>query len=264
MGDRQRMTAAGTGKPMHELVRELFPINRSLTGDGVRSTLAAVGRELPLTLVETPSGTPVFDWIVPREWKAREAWIETPDGRRVANFAVSNLHLLGYSTPIDTMLSLDELQAHLFVHAKDPDLVPYRTAYWAERWGFCLSQREVDTFPHEGLYRAYIDTTLSDGSLTYGEFVLPGETEEEFLLTTYVCHPSLANDNLSGVVLLARLGRLLDAREHLRYTYRLLWSPGTLGPLCWLMNNQDRLGRVRHGLVISCVCLLYTSPSPRD
>lgn len=238
---------------MYELMRELFPLNRSLTGEGVRATLAAIGRDLPLSTVETPTGTQVFDWIVPREWNVTEAWIETPDGRRIAQFATSNLHLLRYSTAIDAELTLEELREHLFVHATDPYLVPYRTSYWAEQWGFCISQRELETLPADGLYRAYIDTAFTDGSLTYGELVLPGESEEEFLLTTYVCHPSLANDNLSGVVLLAKLGELLRERGELRYTYRLLWSPGTLGPLCWLRDNRDRLERIRHGLVVSCV-----------
>ena len=253
MGDLGGSTTAGSGRRMHDLMRVLFPLNRSLTGDGVRATLATIGRTLPLSIVETPTGTPVFDWVVPREWAVREAWIDTPDGRRVADLSSSNLHLLGYSVPVDATLTLAELREHLFVHETDPDVVPYRTAYWAERWGFCISRRELDTLPSDGLYRAHIDASLHDGSLTYGELVLPGETEEEFLLTTYVCHPSLANDNLSGIVLLARLGEVLRERSPLRYTYRLLWSPGTLGPLCWLHNNVDHLGRVRHGLVVSCV-----------
>jgi aminopeptidase-like protein len=240
-----------SGVGMHEFMRELFPLNRSLTGAGVRSTLALIGRRLPLEIVETPTGTRVFDWTVPREWNVREAWFEAPDGRRIADFATSNLHLLGYSVPIDATLSLDELRPHLFTHPLDPDLIPYRTAYWADTWGFCLSRREFEQLP-EGDYRVHIDATLEDGALTYAELRLPGTSDAEFLLTTYICHPSLANDNLSGIVVLAALGEELRKRR-LRYTYRLLWSPGTLGPLCWLRRNEDRLAFVRHGLVVSCV-----------
>jgi aminopeptidase-like protein len=243
-------TELGTGEAMHALMTELFPFNRSLTGEGVRSTLAALGRRVPLRVVETPSGTQVFDWSVPPEWNVREAWIETPDGARIADFAESNLHLLGYSVPVDETLPLDELRDHLFTHP-EPELVPYRTAYWARRWGFCISRRQLEDLP-EGNYRVHIDATLEPGSLSYGELAIAGRTEQEFLLTTYVCHPSLANDNLSGIVVLAALAEALSAQP-LRYSYRFVWSPGTLGPLCWLHKNLDRLDRVEHGLVISCL-----------
>jgi aminopeptidase-like protein len=240
----------GTGEAMHAFMGELFPFNRSLTGEGVRATLAALGRRLPVRVVETPTGTQVFDWSVPPEWNVREAWIETPDGARIADFAESNLHLLGYSVPVDATLPLGELRDHLFTHP-DPELVPYRTAYWARKWGFCISRRQLDDL-REGAYRVHIDATLEPGSLSYGELAIPGRTEEEFLLTTYVCHPSLANDNLSGIVVLAALAEALSTQS-LRYSYRFLWSPGTLGPLCWLHNNLDRLDRVEHGLVVSCL-----------
>jgi aminopeptidase-like protein len=239
------------GDEMVELMRELFPLPRSLTGDGVRETLAVLGRELPLEIVETPSGTTVFDWSVPREWSIREAWIEGPDGRRVVDFADSSLHLLGYSIPVDTVLTLDELRPHLFTHRDDPDLVPYRTSYWQEQWGFCISGRQLESLS-AGDYHVVIDATLADGSLTSGELRIPGRTEAEFLLSTYLCHPALANDNLSGVVLLWALGKTL-ARQELTHSFRLLWSPGTLGPLCWLDRNRATLDRVKHGLAISCV-----------
>jgi aminopeptidase-like protein len=241
----------GTGEALRDLMSELFPLNRSLTGNGVRETLAAIGRFLPLRVVETATGTQLFDWVVPPEWNVQEAWIETPDGGRIADFAKSNLHLLGYSAPTDTELSLDELRSHLYTHPDDPDLVPYRTAYWAETWGFCISRRELEELPR-GRYRAHVRSTLEPGSLTYGELYLPGGLEDEFLLSTYVCHPSLANDNLSGIVVLSALGEALQNRR-LRHSYRLLWSPGTLGPLCWLHHNRGRLERVTHGLVVSCV-----------
>jgi aminopeptidase-like protein len=239
------------GEELLALMRELFPIPRSLTGDGVRETLAILGRELPLEVIETPSGTPVFDWTVPREWNLRGAWIEGPDGRRVVDVSDSPLHILGYSTPVDTVVGLGEVRDHVFTHAERDDLVPYRTSYWKEQWGFCMSGRQLDSLT-EGDYRVVVDATLGDGSLTSGEVNLRGATDSEFLLSTHVCHPALANDNLSGVVLLWAIARALT-KQQLRYTYRLLWSPGTLGPLCWLDRNLQTLDQVEHGLVVSCV-----------
>ena len=236
---------------MIELMRELFPLARSLTGDGVRQTLAVLGRDLSLEIVETPSGTPVFDWTVPREWTIRAAWIEGPDGKRVVDFADSSLHVLGYSSPVDATVTLEELRQHVFTHPDDPDLVPYRTSYWNEQWGFCMSRRQLDSLVARE-YRVLVDSTLKDGSLTSGEVRVQGSSEDEFLLSTYVCHPSLANDNLSGVAVLWALVKVLST-QNLTYTYRLLWSPGTLGPLTWLARNQATLDRVHHGLAISCV-----------
>jgi aminopeptidase-like protein len=234
---------------MHRLLRELFPIPRSLTGEGVRETLRILGRELPVEPVETPTGTRVFDWTVPQEWRISDAWIETPDGRRVGELSRSSLHVVHYSVPVDATIPLDELLPHVHVHESRPEAVPYRTSYYARSWGFCLSRLERDTLP-PGDYRVRIDSELVDGQLTYGEASLPGEGDGEFLLTTYVCHPSLANDNLSGVVLLWMLGRIL-AGQRLRHSYRLLWSPGTIGPLCWLARNRGSLAGIRHGLVVS-------------
>ena len=239
------------GEELVELMRELFPIPRSLTGKGVRDTLAVLAREIPLEIVETPSGTTIFDWVVPREWNLREAWIEGPGPDRIVDVADSPLHVLGYSLPVDDVLTLDELRSHVFTHAEDPDLVPYRTSYWEEQWGFCMSRRLLESL-EEGDYRVVIDASLEDGSLTSGEVNIPGATEAEFLLSTYVCHPALANDNLSGIVVLWALARTLR-QQRLTHTYRLLWSPGTLGPLCWLSRNLETLDRVRHGLVVSCV-----------
>jgi len=239
------------GQELHGLMRELFPIRRSLTGEGVRETLAVLAREVPLEVVETPTGTPVFDWTVPREWNVRAAWIEGPDGERVLDLADSPLHVLGYSVPVDAVIPLAELREHVFTHADDPDLIPYRTSYWEEQWGFCMSRSRLDALP-DGDYRVRIDSTLEHGSLTSGEVTIAGETEDEFLLSTYVCHPALANDNLSGVVLLWALARTLR-EQPLRHTFRLFWGPGTLGPLCWLARNQERLDRLAHGLVVSCV-----------
>jgi aminopeptidase-like protein len=239
------------GEELVELMRELFPLPRSLTGSGVRDTLAVLARDVPLEIVETPSGTPIFDWTVPREWNLRAAWVEGPNGNRVLDAADSPLHVLGYSTPLDTVVPLDELRSHVFTHAEDPEVVPYRTSYWQEQWGICMSRRQLESL-EEGDYRVVIDTSLEKGSLTSGEVTLAGADEAEFLLSTYVCHPALANDNLSGIVLLWALARAI-AEQRLRYTYRFLWSPGTLGPLCWLARNRERLHRVHHGLVVSCV-----------
>jgi aminopeptidase-like protein len=243
--------AATVGDELIELMRELFPIPRSLTGDGVRETLAVLAREVPIEIVETPTGTKIFDWVVPREWNLRAAWIEGPNGDRVIDVVNTPLHVLGYSLPIDTVVSLDELREHIFTHPADPELIPYRTSYWDEQWGFCMSRRQLDSL-ETGDYRVVIDSGLDHGSLSSGEVNMPGDTEAEFLLSTYLCHPALANDNLSGVVLLWALARALRG-QRLWHTYRLLWGPGTLGPLCWLARNRETLDRVEHGLVVSCV-----------
>ena len=239
------------GAELHSLMRELFPIPRSLTGDGVRSTLAVIGRDLPLDIVELPTGTRVFDWTLPREWNVRAAWVEGPDGRRIIDVADSPLHLLGYSVPVDTVVDRDELLEHIYTDPRDPDVVPYRTSYWSERWGFCTTQRQADSLP-EGSYHVVVDATLDDGHVTYGEVPLEGEHDDVFLLSTTICHPALANDNLSGIVLLAGLARIL-AEQRLRHSFRLLWSPGTIGPLCWLHTNPEAIPHVKHGFAVSCV-----------
>ena len=235
---------------MTELLERLFPICRSLTGDGVRQTLDIVGEQIPLERTEVPSGTQVYDWTVPREWNIRGAWLDGRQGR-VCDFADSNLHVLGYSVPVNERLSLDELRPHLFSDPERPQVIPYRTSYHNENWGFCLPHELVERLP-DGEYEAVIDSTLEDGSLTYAEHVVPGASEDEVLLSTYVCHPSLANDNLSGIVLLTELAKRLEGSSR-RYTYRFLFSPATLGPLTWLSRNEERLDRVKHGLVACCV-----------
>jgi aminopeptidase-like protein len=242
---------AGAGAEMLALMRELYPIPRSLTGDGVRRTLARISGEVRLEITEVPTGTQVFDWAVPKEWNVDEAWLADVDGNRVVDFADSSLHLLGYSVPVRERLPLAELKEHLFTHPDNPDWIPYRTSYYNENWGFCLSMRQLEAMP-DGEYDVHIGTRLEEGAVTYGEALIPGETADEFVLSTYVCHPALCNDNLSGPVLLAALGKRL-ATMKLRYSYRLLFSPGTIGPLCWLSRNQERLDRFKHGLVASCL-----------
>ena len=244
-------TADAVGSEMHRLMAELYPICRSLTGDGVRETFSILGRTVPFEITEIPSGTQVFDWTLPREWNIRDAWISGPNGARVVDFNSSNLHVLGYSVPVRARMPLGELREHLFTHPQNPDWIPFRTSYYQENWGFCLSQRQLEELP-DGEYEAVIDSSLSDGSVAYAEALVPGELGDEMLISTYVCHPSLANDNLSGVVLTATLGKYLRPMR-LRYSYRFLLGPGTIGPLSWLSKNEANVDRVKHGLVLSCV-----------
>jgi aminopeptidase-like protein len=243
--------ASEVGVEMHDLMAELYPICRSLTGEGVRETFRILEREVPLEITEIPSGTQVFDWTLPREWNISDAWIAGPDGERVIDFRASNLHVLGYSVPVRMRVPLDELREHLFTHPENPDWIPFRTSYYQENWGFCMSRRQLEQLP-DGEYEAVIDSSLSDGSVAYAEAHVQGELADEVLFSTYVCHPSLCNDNLSGVVLTATLAKHLQPME-LRYSYRFLLGPGTIGPLSWLWKNEANLDRVKHGLVLSCV-----------
>ena len=240
------------GRDLHDLIRELYPLDRSLTGDGNRATFEIVQREAPFDVVEVPSGSRVLDWTVPREWNVRDAWIKGPDGEVVADFRRCNLHLVGYSRPVHLRLQREELLPHLHSLPEHPEWIPFRTAYWDDTWGFCLAHAQLLSLS-DGEYEVYIDSTLADdGSMSYAEAVLPGETPDEILLSAYSCHPSLANDNLSGVALLTMLAKHL-AGMRLRYTYRFLLSPGTIGPITWLARNEDDVGRIRHGLVAVCV-----------
>jgi aminopeptidase-like protein len=241
------------GEELYKLVAELYPICRSITGDGVRRTLEIVDREIGgLEVSEVPTGTQVLDWTVPREWNVRDAWVANAAGERVIDFQASNLHLVSYSVPVRTTMSLGELKERLFILPDQPDLVPYRTSYYAERWGFCASKRLVDSLP-EGDYEVCVDSTLADGHLTYGERLVEGRTSDEVLVSCHVCHPSLANDNLSGIAVASRLARLLGEGPRPRYSYRFLFIPGTIGSITWLARNQDRVDRIRHGLVLSGV-----------
>ncbi len=236
------------GDEMMELIREAFPICRSITGDGVRATLAMIQRRIPLAVEEVATGTAVFDWTVPKEWNVRDAWIKDPSGRKVVDFQESNLHLLNYSVSVHERLSLADLKPHLFTLPDKPELIPYRTSYYKEAWGFCLRHSTLESLP-EGEYEVFVDTTLADGALSYGECFLPGESEREVLLSTHVCHPSLCNDNLSGIAVMTALARELAARPRRRYSYRFLFIPGTIGSITWLARNEERTGRIAHGLV---------------
>ncbi len=233
---------------MLRLAAELYPICRSITGEGVRKSLALIRRHIDLELHEVPSGARVFDWEVPLEWNIQDAYVLAPDGRKVVDFAAHNLHILNYSEPADATLSLDELRANLFSIPDHPDWIPYRTSYYKRRWGFCLPHRELSGLP-AGRYRVRVDSSLAAGSLTYAECVLPGRLKDEVLFFTHTCHPSLGNDNTSGMALATALAAWLGARSR-RYSYRFVFAPGTIGSLCWLKQNEQRLARVRHGLVL--------------
>jgi aminopeptidase-like protein len=242
---------AELGESMFDLMADVFPLCRSLTGHGLRETLAAIGKVAPLELTEIPTGTQVFDWTIPKEWNIRDAWVADTSGRRVIDFQSSNLHVVNYSVPVRQRLGLADLRPHLHTLPDHPSWVPYRTSYYAEEWGFCLSHEALERLP-EGEYEAVVDSTLEEGSLTYGECVLPGESSDEVLISSHVCHPSLANDNLSGVVVAAHLAHVLSQAER-RLTYRFLFAPGTIGAIAWLAGNEDRLDRIRAGLVLACV-----------
>ncbi|MCQ4196231.1 MULTISPECIES: DUF4910 domain-containing protein [Streptomyces] len=240
----------GTGERMHALVERLYPLCRSITGDGVRATLAIVDEYVPLRVHEVPTGTRVLDWTVPQEWNVRDAYIADADGRRVVDFAASSLHVLGYSVPVSATMTLAELRPHLHTLPDRPAWVPYRTSYYERAWGFCLAQDTLDAMP-EGEYEVRIDSTLADGHLTYAEHVVPGQVTDEVIVSCHVCHPSLANDNLAGVAVAAFLARELAERTPY-YTYRFIFAPGTIGAITWLARNAERVERVRHGLVLAC------------
>lgn len=236
---------------MRAMLADLFPIHRSTAGPGVRDTLAIVGASIPLTVHEVPTGTQVFDWVIPQEWRIRDAHIADPSGRRVVDYAASNLHVVGHSQPIDAIVSREELLRHLHTRPDLPSVIPYRTSVFDEAWGFCMRHDALGTLTAPS-YRVVIDAELIDGSLSYGEVFLPGSSDEEIVLTTHVCHPSMANDNLSGIVVLAGLAAE-QARVRRRHGLRLLFLPGTIGSLAWLSANGSTLGRISHGLVIAGV-----------
>jgi aminopeptidase-like protein len=240
-----------TGRDAFELMRRLFPLCRSLTGEGVRATFDVLSEQIPITRTQIPSGTRVFDWIVPDEWNLRHAYVAAADGTRVIDSRHSTLHVVSYSEPVRTRLTLSELRERLHTLPDQPDAIPYRTSYYERTWGFCLSHRRMlELAP--GDYEVVIDSTLEPGNLTYAELPIEGAGEGEVLISTYVCHPSLANDNLSGIAVATMLAkRLLERRLH--HTYRFLFAPGTIGPLAWLDRNSERLGRVEHGLALSCI-----------
>jgi len=242
---------AEIGEQLHGFAAELFPICRSITGKGLRQTLAMIKNRIPLETFEVASGSQVFDWIVPKEWNVLDAYVKDRTGKRVVDFQQSNLHLMNYSSPVHATMPLSELKPHLFTLPKSPDWIPYRTSYYREDWGFCLSHNQMLAL-QGGDYEVYIDSSLRDGHLSYGECFFPGCSSNEVLISCHVCHPSLANDNLSGLVVATALAQLLSGKD-LHYSYRFLFAPGTIGTITWLAENQGSTKRIHHGLVLSCL-----------
>ena len=239
------------GEGMYKIINDLYPICRSITGNGVRSTLKRIEQEIPITVHEVPSGTQVFDWVVPSEWNINDAYVITPTGEKIAEFKKHNLHVLNYSIPIHKKVTFAELKQHLYTIPEHPDWIPYRTSYYKENWGFCISDAQLKSLP-EGDYEIYIDSRLEPGHLSYGELFIPGESETEVLFSCHICHPSLCNDNLSGIALTTHLAEYL-AKQKLRYSYRFLFIPGTIGSITWLALNEERAKNIGHGLVVTCV-----------
>jgi len=246
-----------SGQEMHNLIARLYPLCRSLTGPGLRESLQVIKAKIPVELHEVPTGTKVYDWIIPREWSIRDAWIKNADGVRLVDFQKLNLHVMGYSVPVRRRMSFAELKEHLFTVPGRPDAVPYRTSYYKSNWGFCLSSAQLVQFNDGEEYDVCIDSSLKDGSLTYGELYLRGEEAKEVLISCHVCHPSLANDNLSGIAVAVALARWVMEQPR-RYSYRFLFVPATVGAIAWLARNEERTGRISHGLVLTCV----GDPSP--
>lgn len=239
------------GSEMHRWASELFPICRSITGNGVRETLKQIAKRISLTVHEVPSGTQVFDWKVPLEWNIRDAYIKNVRGERVVDFQRSNLHVVSYSQPVKQRMALSELKEHLHSLPDRPDWIPYRTSYYKESWGFCLSHNQLLSLT-DPEYDVCIDASMTEGNLTYGECFLPGQSQDEVLISTHTCHPSLGNDNLSGIAVATFLAERLQARPR-RYSYRLLFIPGTIGSITWLSQHQKDASRIKHGLVLTGV-----------
>jgi aminopeptidase-like protein len=248
---RMDVDTRSVGEAMYAMIGELYPICRSITGEGIRTTLRAIQAQIPLTIHEVPSGTEVFDWTIPKEWNIRDAYVKNSKGDRVIDFQKSNLHILNYSVPIHETMRLDELKPHLFSLPEYPDWIPYRTSYYKETWGFCLSHNQLLALPEDN-YEVCIDSTLENGSLSYGECFIQGETDDEVLISCHSCHPSLCNDNLSGISLATQLAKHLAGKKT-RYSYRFLFIPGAIGSITWLSQNEERTNRIKHGLVLTCV-----------
>jgi aminopeptidase-like protein len=242
---------SAVGEEIFALAADIYPICRSITGNGVRNTLRILGRHIEIDVHETPTGAAAFDWTIPREWNIRDAYIKDARGVKIVDFSKSNLHVMSYSTPVRKHLTLAELRTHIQTLPEQPDLIPYRTSYYAEAWGFCMAHRQFESLRDE-TYDVVIDSSLEDGFLTHGEYLHSGEIEDEILLSAHICHPSLANDNCSGLALLTCLAKKVS-RIKTRYSYRFVFAPGTIGAINWLARNEDKVSRIKHGLVLSMV-----------
>ena len=243
--------ASTIGEEMYQMMKELYPICRSITGDGVRKTHEIIRKQIQIITHEIPTGTQVFDWVIPKEWNIKDAYIRSPKGEKIVDFKKSNLHVLNYSVPINSKISLEELKPHLFTLPEHPDVIPYLTSYYKENWGFCMSHNQFLKL-QDGEYEVVIDSTLKDGHLTYGEYYLKGKEDNEILITCYTCHPSLCNDNLSGVVLTTFLVKILSSLS-LKNSYRFLFIPETIGAITWLSINEKKIQKIKSGLVVTCV-----------
>ena len=244
---------AEAGKEMYEFAGKLFPIGRSLTGEGVRRSLGMIKELIPeLEIKEVPSGTQVFDWTVPQEWEIRAAYIEDETGKRIVDYAENNLHVIGYSTPVDRYVDLDELLQYIRVEEEQPDVIPYVTSYYSPRYGFCMTKRQRDALK-PGTYHMVIDSRLFDGVLNYAELLLPGKSSKEVLLSTYICHPSMANNELSGPVLATWLVKWLKTLDR-NLSYRIVIVPETIGSIAYLSRNLDVMREnTIAGYVLTCV-----------
>jgi aminopeptidase-like protein len=245
------MDSQFVGQEIYQLIETLYPICRSITGDGFRESMQILKEHIPVELHEVPTGTQVLDWTVPREWNIRDAYIKNTAGEKVVDFQKSNLHILNYSVPFQGKVKFAELKEHLFSLPEHEDWIPYRTSYYKENWGFCLTQKMLDSLRDEE-YDVFIDSSLENGFLTYGEFFIKGTLEDEFLISCHSCHPSLCNDNLSGMSVATFLAKYLSTKKS-RYSYRFLFIPGTIGSITWLSLNEDKISKIKHGLVMACV-----------
>jgi len=239
------------GEKLYKLISDLYPICRSITGNGFRETLKILQQHIPLEIQEVPTGTEVFDWIVPKEWNIKDAYIKNSQGEKIVDFANSNLHIMNYSIPVHKKVSLPELKEHLLTIPEHPDWIPYRTSYYQERWGFCLTHNQYLELEDDE-YEVYIDSSLEPGHLTYGEYFIPGKSTDEVLISCHACHPSLCNDNLSGISIAVFLAKHLSQFTP-HYCYRFIFIPGTIGSITWLSVNEEKVSKIKHGLVLTCL-----------
>ncbi len=239
------------GEKLYQLICDLYPICRSITGNGFRETLRIIQQHIPIKVHEVSTGTQVFDWTVPKEWNIKDAYIKNSQGEKIVDFANSNLHVINYSIPVHKKVSLPELKEHLFTIPESPEWIPYRTSYYQEIWGFCLSHNQYLQLQDEE-YEVYIDSSLEPGHLSYGEYFIPGKTTEEVLISCHACHPSLCNDNLSGISIAVFLAKHLSQFTP-HYSYRFIFIPGTIGSITWLALNEENVSQIKHALVLTCL-----------